>query len=112
MKTKSWSQADLARASGLNRQVISSYINQRRLNPEPDALVAIARGLNVSPVIVFRKAGLLPEGGENLRFEDWQYLISQLSPEDEEELRRIAEMKIERKKKEKGLKALKPRKVG
>ena len=60
MKKRDWSQADLARASGLNRQSVSDYINQRRTNPDPNALVAIAKGLNLSPITVFRKAGLLP----------------------------------------------------
>lgn len=60
MTIKGWSQSDLARASGLNRQVISSYINLRRTNPEPDALVAIAHALNIPPEEVFRIAGILP----------------------------------------------------
>jgi hypothetical protein len=62
--------------------------------------------------MVFRKAGLLPEGGENVRFEDWQYLLDQLPEEEQEELRQIALMKIERRQKEKELRSLKPRKAG
>lgn len=113
MSKRDWSQADLARATGLNRQVISSYINMRRTNPEPDALVAIAHGLKLSPIVVFRKAGLLPDSnGADVKLDDWEFLLKQMSPEDEAELRQIAEMKIERRKKEQSLKTLKPKKVG
>ncbi len=113
MTERGWTQADLARASGLNRQSISDYINLRRTNPEPEALVAIAHGLNISPITVFRKAGLLPLGPDSeVKFEDWKYLIEQMDPSDEAELRQIAEMKIERRKKEQSLKSLKPKKVG
>jgi len=38
MNKRNWTQADLARASGLNRQSVSDYINRRRSNPEPNAL--------------------------------------------------------------------------
>lgn len=115
LSTRKWSQADLARASGLTRQSISDYVNRRRTNPEPEALVAIAHGFKISPITIFRKAGLLPDSngnGEQVKFEDWEYLLKQMSPEDETELRQIAEMKIERRKKDQSLKALNPKKAG
>ncbi len=112
MKQRDWTQADLARASGLNRQSISDYINLRRTNPEPDALVALAHGLNISPITVFRAAGLLPPGPDDeVKFEDWKFLLEQMSPEDEAELRRIAEMKIERHRKKQSLKSLRTEKA-
>jgi transcriptional regulator with XRE-family HTH domain len=73
MNKRGWSQADLARNSGLNRQSVSDYVNRRRTNPDPEALVSIAKGLKISPITIFRIAGLLPEGGEKASFEDWQY---------------------------------------
>lgn len=100
MNLHHWSQADLARASGLNRQSVSDYVNRRRTNPEPDALIALAHAFKISPITIFRKAGLLPPGLEDdVTFEDWQYLITQLTPEEQEELRQIAEMKIDRRQK-------------
>ncbi len=112
MNERDWTQADLARASGLNRQSISDYINMRRPNPDPQALVAIAHGLNISPITVFRRAGLLPPGpDEDVKFEDWKFLLDQMSTEDQEELRQIAEMKIERRRKDQALKSLKPQKT-
>lgn len=65
MNKRGWSQADLARASGLNRQSVSDYVNRRRTNPEPEALVSIANAFKISPITIFRKAGLLPEGGDS-----------------------------------------------
>jgi transcriptional regulator with XRE-family HTH domain len=60
MGAHKWSQSDLARASGLNRQSISDYVNRRRTNPEPEALIAISRAFGLPPEDVFRAAGLLP----------------------------------------------------
>jgi transcriptional regulator with XRE-family HTH domain len=100
MNKREWTQAELARASGLTRQSVSDYINRRRTNPEPDALTAIAHAFKISPITVFRKAGLLPpEGGDQATFEDWQHLLSQLTPDEEEEMRQIIELKIERRQK-------------
>lgn len=98
MSKRGWSQADLARASGLHRQSISDYVNRRRTSPEPDALIAIAKGLSISPVTVFRKAGLLPtEGPDNkIVFEDWQHMLQQLTSEEQDEIYSIMEMKIKR----------------
>lgn len=96
---RGWSQADLARASGVNRQSVSDYINRRRTNPDPDVLVSLAKGLHISPITIFRAAGLLPEGGDDANFTDYQYLLSQLSLEEQEEIRQIIELKIERRQK-------------
>lgn len=100
MNKRGWSQADLARNSGINRQSVSDYVNRRRTNPDPEVLVSIAKGLSISPITVFRKAGLLPaDGSEQASFEDWQYLINKLPAEEQEEIRQIIEMKIERRQK-------------
>lgn len=79
----------------------------------PDTLSALAKAFNISPITLFRKAGLLPENnGADVKLDDWEFLLKQMSPEDEAELRQIAEMKIERRKKDQSLKTLKPKKVG
>ena len=64
MNKRGWSQADLARASGLNRQSVSDYVNLRRTNPEPEALVSLANAFKLPPETVFRAAGLLPQQTE------------------------------------------------
>jgi transcriptional regulator with XRE-family HTH domain len=100
MSKREWSQAELARASGLTRQSVSDYINRRRTNPEPDALTAIAHALKISPITIFRKAGLLPaEDSEQVKIENWKYLLTQLTPDEQDEIKQFAEMKIDRRQK-------------
>ncbi len=63
MDKRGMSQADLARASGLSKTAISKIISESRA-PGHEASSAIAKAFNFPPEIVFRKAGLLPEKGE------------------------------------------------
>lgn len=68
--------------------------------PKWDACLALANAANKSPITAFRKAGLLPPGPDDeISFEDWQYLLSQMTAEEREEMRDIAIMKIDRRKK-------------
>ena len=63
-------------------------------------LDGIAQAFGISPIIVYRKAGLLPNVNmDKIAFDDWQHLLAQLSPEEQEEMRQIAVMKIERNRK-------------
>jgi transcriptional regulator with XRE-family HTH domain len=110
LEKRNWSQSDLVRASGISRGTLSNIISGNRGIGEK-SLIAIADALNISPITIFRKTGLLPPGSESVTFEDWQFILSQLSPEDEAELRQIAEIKIERRKKNRELKELKTRKA-
>ncbi|PKN83351.1 MAG: hypothetical protein CVU46_17175, partial [Chloroflexi bacterium HGW-Chloroflexi-8] len=64
LKQRGWTQADLANSANINRQVVSTYINRQRKNPEPDVLIAIARAFVYPPEKVFRAAGLLPQEKE------------------------------------------------
>lgn len=108
---RGWSQSDLARLSGLHRQIINKTENGVS-TPAVETFLALSMALKYSPIFLFRKAGLLPPGPENeVKFDDWQHLLSQLSPEDEAELRQIAEMKIERRTREKSLKSLKQKRT-
>ena len=95
---RSWSQSDLSRYSGLHRAVISKI--ESGTKPMPETLSALAQAFKISPITIFRIAGLLPEGGDNAAFEDWQFLLNQLPPHEQEEVRKIVEMKIERRQKE------------
>ena len=58
LREREWSQADLARASGLTSAAISKYINGR--TPDETALRKIAHALKLPPELVFEKAGILP----------------------------------------------------
>jgi len=111
---RNWSQSDLARLTGLHRQIINKTENGVSM-PAVETYLALAKAFNISPITIIRKAGLLPEGTEATNFEDWQFLIAQLMPEEQDEMRQIIEMKIERRQKaEQAARTskLKPKKAG
>jgi len=91
LENREWSRADLSRVSGVSEAQLSRIVNQSR-NPGPDAATAIALALGIDPVIVFRKAELLPPGptpeSEPGFFEMWS-LFRQLSPNGREALLRF-----------------------
>ena len=94
----------------------ASVLNKARrqgIIPGWDACKALAEAANKSPIVAFRKAGLLPPGPENeIVIEDWQYLLSKMNPQEREDLKAIGVMWIERREKDKSLKSLKTRKAG
>ena len=101
IQERGWTRADLANASGLTRSAISDYINKKRTKPDPEALVAIASALQISPIHVFRAAGLLPPGpADDVTLEDWKEILPQLSERDQKILRDMALNMIETDKKE------------
>lgn len=111
---RGWSQSDLSRYSGLHRAIISK-IETNVSTPSVETFIALAQAFKISPITIIRKAGLLPEGNETTNFEDWQHLLNQLMPEEQEEMRQIIEMKIERRQKaEQAARTskLKPKKAG
>lgn len=79
MGRKNMSQQALAQKSGITPAQVSRIISGQRGLGEK-SLKAIAHALNISPVTIFRKAGLLPEGGEQASIEDWKHLLDQLTP--------------------------------
>lgn len=112
LDNKNWRVKDLARHSHISDAAVSRVLSGQR-NADTDTLLAFANALNISPIVMFRQAGKLPENnGADVKLDDWEFLLKQMSPEDEAELRQIAELKIERRKKELSLKSLKPKKVG
>lgn len=95
---RGWSQSDLARFSGVNRQVISSYLNNQRKKPDPEVLVNIAFALKFPPEEVFRRAGLLPsQKKETPGSEELQYLYDNLSPGERAQVIDFARYQSERK---------------
>ena len=60
MDKRQWSQSNLARASNLNRAVINKLLN-RKSNPHPETLMALARAFKIPVEAAYRAAGLLPE---------------------------------------------------
>jgi transcriptional regulator with XRE-family HTH domain len=72
-----WSQADLARASGLTTAAISKYMGGRI--PDKVALRKIAKAFKLPPETVFRAAGALPSIVEDPWVSEMEYKISQLT---------------------------------
>lgn len=62
LQNMNWSQADLARYSGLTKGAISKYLSGR--TPDEAALRKIAHALKLPPELVFEKAGILPSKPE------------------------------------------------
>lgn len=90
---RSWTQSELARRSGVHRQVISRYVNQGRTNPDEKILVAIAHGLDLPAELIFRKAGLLPDEGDlsEASEEIVLYKLKELNQTQKDELIRYIE---------------------
>ena len=112
LEQRGWSRSEAARRGNISASMFDKVINGYA-KPGAKFLDGIAQAFGVSPIVIYRKAGLLPESnGADVKLGDWEFLLKQMSPEDEAELRQIAELKIERRKKEQSLKTLKPKKAG
>lgn len=95
LNSRDWSQADLARQSGLTTAAISRILTGER-NAGSDACQAIAHALGYPPETVYRAAGLLPpKPDQEIEFDEWRHVLSQLSVRDRQELLSIARLKLE-----------------
>jgi transcriptional regulator with XRE-family HTH domain len=99
MDQRGWSQSDLASAAGVGRAAINKIVNQSINRPDPETLLAIARALKMSPVTLFRIAGLLPPEPEVEKWDDFKTVLEQISEKGREELLVIAQVKLEFEKK-------------
>ena len=61
MKKREWTQSDLARKADMNRQVISMYVNRKRINPDAETLKRLAAAFDVPIETAYRAAGLFPD---------------------------------------------------
>lgn len=94
---KGWNQSELATRAGVTRTAISDVLSGRR-NPGPDLCTAIARALNLPPETIFRAAGLLPPAPEDTEYQDeFFHLLSQLSPQERQEILELLRFKVDRK---------------
>ncbi len=91
---RGWSDNKLARLAGLSHSVISRA--RAGSLPKWAACEALAQALDLPPVAVFRKAGLLPDTSlEEVDLDEWRYLLAKLPEDDRYELLRIAHLKLE-----------------
>lgn len=83
---RGWRPADLAHRAGIPNATLSRVLNGTR-RAGPDVGVALARALNADPVVVFRRAGLLPptvseQAESDPAFREILQLYKGLSPGD------------------------------
>lgn len=96
LAARDWSQADLARASGVSRAAISKTLNRTSF-PSPELCSAIAKGLNIPVSEVLQKAGILPPTLETDKdTEEMMHLFTQMTTEDQETLIGMARFFVER----------------
>lgn len=89
-----WSQSDLARAAQLKRGVIHKT-EHGMTRPRLATFLALSRALGYSPLFLLRKAGLLPPvTGNPIDFEDWKFMLEQLTKAELAEVREIVVKKI------------------
>lgn len=106
LQDKGWSQAELARASGLTRQAISNYINGVVRKPDEDALASIARGLRLPVQTVYQAAGILPPKPEmDEQTERLLHLYNQMTDDEREEWVALGEFVFGRRKARKASRA-------
>jgi transcriptional regulator with XRE-family HTH domain len=99
LKNRGWSRSEAARRGNISSSMFDKVINGQS-KPGTHFLDGIAQAFGISPIIVYREAGLLPNvNTDKIMFDEWQHLLAQLSPEEQEEMRQIAIMKIERRRK-------------
>ena len=85
MKQRSWSQAQLARESGVSRQTISYWFSGKSKKPDQESLQKIADALGLPVEEVYRAAGILP--GVSNKEKLAQQILKELEdlPEEEQE---------------------------
>ncbi len=103
LQERGWSIREMARRAALSHSTISNILSGG--SPTFDVCAAIARATGVSPVSLFRKAGLLPSTTEEKESrETMLHWFDQLSDEDQERaivlLRSLADLRYQKLKEE------------
>src|SRR3990170_4371890 len=90
LQQRDWTQAVLARKSGLSRAAISNIISNNR-NPNPESCAAIAKAFKIQPETVLRQAGHLPPLYDDPdTMAEWVHLYFRLPPAQRALIRRLA----------------------
>jgi transcriptional regulator with XRE-family HTH domain len=97
LEERGWSQADLARETGLTTGGVSNLINQVR-KPNPDTCNVIAHALKLPSEIVLQAAGYWkPETSEKPPgFEEWVYIFTTATEQQRQEILDYARYKTGR----------------
>ena len=96
MQERNWSQADLARASGVHKQTIHYYIAKGSKPPHAHVLAKIAYALELPVEQVYRAAGFLPRPPEiNETIEQIMHELEDMPERDRQEV--LAFIRMEKK---------------
>lgn len=87
LEIRGWSRSEAARRGHISPSMFDKVINGYS-KPGTKFLDGIARAFGMDPILVYRKAGLIPNGNEAVSFQDWEYLLSQLPEEDQQEIKK------------------------
>ena len=99
LQQRDWTQAVLARKSGLSRAAISNIISNNR-NPNSESCAAIAKAFKIQPETVLRQAGHLPPLYDDPdTMSEWIHLYRIAEKQDREYLLEIARALARRSKK-------------
>jgi transcriptional regulator with XRE-family HTH domain len=86
LRSRGWSNSELARRAGIAPSAISMILSGQR-GVGPDICNALARALDVPPSLVFQKAELLPnEAGIAPGIRELSHLYDQLNDQDQKEV--------------------------
>lgn len=95
METDHLGVTQLARILGVSHPTIVDLVTYGKRSSF-DTTIALSKWLHQSPVFTLREAGLLPPGNDDeIRWEDWKFLISQMTPQEEENMKRMIAITVE-----------------
>jgi len=95
LQRKQWTQAHLARASGLAPSTIYKYMNSKTRRPSPASCVAIANALGISRETIFKAAKISSTEPEYPEQNDLNMVVAQLADRDRQEILALARVKLE-----------------
>ena len=95
MKVKQWNQSDLARASGLSKQVISYYLGDKSKTPDINAIKSLARAFHLPVEMVLQAAGFLPPTPNDPWLDKMQHKIQQVEKGQRQKLEKLIDAFID-----------------
>lgn len=99
MKTENLGVRELAKILGLSHPTVTELVTHGN-RPSVDTCLALAKWLKQSDVTTLREAGILPsDPSDAINFEDWKFILSQMTPEEREYHRQIGLVTIDQRQK-------------
>ena len=95
MQREQWSQADLARMTGLAAATISKLLSSKSKRPNPDNCEKIAKALKISNQTVLRVAHWITTEPEFSGLDDLTLVVAQLPDKKRQELLAIARVMLD-----------------